>query len=722
MNKHILSHEYYSDPSSQRLVDYIESHVEGLEDANIYYHYPIIREIDEDLKFPSLLLISPNHGVVLFKCDGINTVRQNDTLEAMIEELTRIEDILFSKLIKSQNKKMKSSRRELAFNLVSALYIPNYLENKRGDKYDIEVLISNNDLKTFFEQLSDKQIEADVLREIYAIIENSTAIVKPKERKVEKDDTSSMAYILKKLEEEIANFDDEQKYAALSQLEGPQRIRGLAGSGKTIILCMKAAILHLRYPDKKILYTFMTKSLYDYIELLITRFYKVLGDGQLPDFDNSIQIQHAWGGSNLKGVYFDSCRRNNINPVNFNVASKVAGSKDAFNFICNDLLEKTKGSLEQVYDYVLIDEAQDFKPSFYQLCRAIVKKDCIVWGYDNLQNIFDVNIQDTVSTFENKHGASGIDLRELQKKYPDMDNDIVLSRCYRNPREILVTAHALGFGVYNDKLIQTLENNSHWEDHGYKVIKGYCENGDEMIIERPLKNSPLSISKYQSTDDIIKLKSASNFDDEVEWVCDSIQNAIFKEKLRADDIIVISLDDRNVRLYSKEIGEKLYDMGINSHNLSSNTYEKGFTEDECVTISTVYKAKGHEAAMVFVVGTDVLEKEKNNLGMRNRVFTAFTRAKAWLRVSGVKIKNHSIWNEIQEVKDNDFKLIFTYKESYIIQRDLDEINIKKAEFREMYQTFHKGLKSKGFTEDEISKFFNAKIAGDDIDDDIGDDE
>ena len=42
---------------------------------------------------------------------------------------------------------------------------------------------------------------------------------------------------------------------------------------------MKAALIHLREPNKKILYTFMTRSLYDYIETLIIRFYRFFGDG-----------------------------------------------------------------------------------------------------------------------------------------------------------------------------------------------------------------------------------------------------------------------------------------------------------------------------------------------------------------------------------------------------------------------------------------------------------
>jgi superfamily I DNA and RNA helicase len=712
LRKHILSEEFYEDSIAKKFVEYIENNIDYLDDATVFYQYPLMRELDQELRYPSVLIVSPFHGLLLFKCDSINKLREKDEILKLDEEACRLEDLIFSKMIKSTNKKLKKGRRNLSFNLLSAIYIPNYEEDINKYEFESEILINNLDINDYFDNIMDKEpLDEEVIREIHAIIEGSTAIVKPKERKIDKSDTSSKGFILKKLEEEIAVFDEEQKYAALSQLKGPQRIRGLAGSGKTIILCMKVAILHLKYPDKKILYTFMTKSLYDYIELLITRFYKVLGDGHLPDFDNSIHIRHAWGGQNIKGVYYECCKRDSVTPVTFGEAARKVGRGKAFEFVCQDLLEKRKGKLTKAYDYVLMDEAQDFKPSFYQICRSIVKDDCIVWGYDELQNIFDVQIQDTMKTFNNEYGSKGIDLAELQKRHPDMDNDIVLPKCYRNPREILVTAHSLGFGIYNSTLVQSLENNEHWSDLGYKVLEGNCNNNDMMVIERPLKNSPLSVSKYQSPEEIIKIYSAESDVDEVAWVCNSIEKAIREDGLRPDDIIVISLDDRHSKSYFAQISDNLFQKDIYTHNLSANSYEKGFLEDECVTLSTVYKAKGNEAAMVFVIGCDVFENAQHSRKMRNKVFTAFTRAKAWLRITGVNIEHDQIVEEVNDVKDNGFKLKFQYKESHVIQRDLSEVNAKKSRFRELYKELYNKAKKEGYSDEDIIEQLEKEIGG-----------
>lgn len=699
MIKNILSQDYYEDTTSQNLVSYIEKHIPKIDDATMYYQFPLIREASGNVAVSNVMIISRYYGVIIFKADSIYKKRSDSELYKIDEELLNIENTIFSKLIKSTNKKLKKGRRDLAFNLSSALYLPKYSDSTA----DIEsrVVKTVADLKSFFKDCKCGELSEEVMSEIFSIIDSSSSIVKAKERVIEDSDTSSKAYYLHKLEAEIANFDDKQKYAALSQLEGPQRIRGLAGSGKTIILCMKAAILHLRNPKLQILYTYTTKSLHDYIEMLITRFYKSMSDGLTPDFDSAIHIQHSWGGRNLKGVYYEACSDNNILPVDFQTARRRSSIDNAFDYICKDLLKQSQGKLNKRYDYILIDEAQDFKPSFYQVCRALVKNDCLVWCYDDLQNIFHVDIQDTVKTFQNEYGATGINLGELQAQHPDMDNDIVLPKSYRNPKEILVTAHAIGFGIYNDNLIQMLQNNEHWEDLGYTVVKGSCKNNEHMIIKRNPECSPLSLSNYQTPDDIIEVFSADNFWSETDWIGSKIVEAIEKDKLRPDDITVICIDDRNAKSYFERISTYLSSHNIYTHNLSTNYYETGFTAEKCVTLSTVYKAKGNEAAMVFVAGCDVVEQEKDNRTMRNKVFTAFTRAKAWLRVTGVNIDDSSLVREINTIKEKDFVLDFIYKTAPIIQRDLDSANEKRATKRKIIAKMIDEAKSHGLSDDDI---------------------
>lgn len=698
MNLIVSTDKYYSDEISKELVDYLNSEKLNLDNAVVYYEYPIYMDIEEQALSPKILLISPTIGVLVLNCSPVSDV---DDVSILDEETSQIENYLFSKFIKSKILRGKN-KRELSFVLQSALYLP----LAEAISYDVENVICKEKSEVLsLIDVEDNQLTEDMVNEICSILEGSKAILKPKVREISHDDTTSKGYILNKMEQQMAYLDKDQKQAALSQINGPQRIRGLAGSGKTIILCMKAALIHLRYPEKKILYTFLTKSLYDYIETMIIRFYKLFGDGSLPDFDK-IQIKHSWGGENVSGVYYSTCKNNNVTPLTFRQAKEKSFIGDPFDIVCEDLLDKTSGNLVKEYDYVLIDEAQDFQPPFYQLCRAIVKDDCLVWCYDDLQNIYDVKIQDTIKTFENKYGAQGIDLAKLNEQYEALNNDVVLAKTYRNPREILVLAHAIGFGIYNDSLIQSLENKQHWIDFGYNVIEGNCRLGDRMVIERPRENSPLIVSDLQSPEQIIELKSLESSLQEINWIADNIERNILEENVRPDDIIVICLDDKNSKGHLQALSAALNYKNINTFNITDAFYSKGFIDEGSVTLSTVYKAKGNEAAIVYVMGTQVFEQGKNRRSMRNKIFTAFTRAKGWLKISGVDIENGQLWREIVQVINDKFTLKFTQTEpKFTVERG------KKADGGAKIKQKIEELKHSGYNKEDISSMLE-EIYGD----------
>ena len=459
----ILSNEsYYTNVIAKSLMAKLETFI--TEDSIVYYEYPFVLDNDNCVLKPSLLIIDKDYQVMLIHC-----VNNKETMiKDIMTELDIIESTLMSRFMKSTSGKIKKDRKSLRFS-INTCVVTNPEMNIKDNEYIFPVF---NDFDKVVEFLKEDKnsIDNETISEIQAIIEGSTAIIKPKERKLNDEDINRKAYKLKLMEEQIAVMDMDQKHAAISQLKGPQRIRGLAGSGKTIILCLKAVYLHLLYPEAVILYTFTTKSLYDFIERTITRFYKYFGDGKLPDFDK-IQIKHAWGGRNVPGVYYDVSVENGYIPKNFADVRSISKMRiDPFDYVCEDLIEKSEAKLNKTYDYVLIDEAQDFKPSFYKLCRAIVKDDCLVWCYDDLQNIFDVQIQNEIETFKDKYWKNSINLEELKKNHKEINNDIILEKTYRNPKQILIMAHAIGFGIYNDNIIQKLETNQHWEDLGYSVM------------------------------------------------------------------------------------------------------------------------------------------------------------------------------------------------------------------------------------------------------------
>lgn len=652
MEKRIYDEKFYQDELAKYIFLQLEKN-NLYSDILAYYNYPLLTGgLDEEKISPTVCILSKKYGLINILASSIIRSDEENTVISLAD---RIDQIFYSRFIQNDSPLLKRGR-DLSFNFKTIVLFNNIIpKHKKIGNIDII-----NNITELSQILEEQEISDELYKTILAEIENSNATIKHEKREVKKANTK--ADILNKIEQEIATLDSRQSQAAYTDITGPQRIRGLAGSGKTILLCMKAAYLHYKYPEKKILYTFYTKSLYDYIELLITRFYKKIGNGMPPDFKEGIHIRHSWGGATQAGVYTDTCYNNKIQPINFSDISAT----NKFDFACNDLLKRLNGNINKEYDYVIIDEAQDFSKSFFWLCREIVKNDSIIWAYDVCQNIFDVNIRDTVRLFENKYRKEGIDLVKLNQKTPDISNDIILEKCYRNPYEILVIAHALGFGIYNDELIQCFEDKLSWEEMGYVVEEGECVEGEKMVISRPIENSP----RNNRVTDNLKLESFDEFDKEIEFVCNSIENDIKNEGLKPEDIMVISLDDRYAKTYFKNISIRLAKMNILSNNLSTDYFYRGFIKENCVTLSTVYKAKGNESAAVYVVGADVFENDKYDRSMRNKIFTAFTRAKVWLTVSGMGIKGKNLEQEIEKVKSNNYKFIFEYKPRNKIESEL----------------------------------------------------
>lgn len=261
MQINILSEEYYQDEISVKIVSYLKTVVEELklEEAVLYYHYPLFRELDEELEYPSIFLISPRHGIIIMQGEDKSRLK-NSELDELDTELTRLDELIFSKLLKSKSKKIKAGKRLLSISLHPLLIVPNLQADISGDlELDNDIISSFPCLKKFLKENECEKIEKEILDEVFSIIDGSKAMMRPKKRN--ESNENSLAFLLDNLEDEIAMFDDRQKYAALSQLNGPQRIRGLAGSGKTIILAMKMALLHIKYPKKDIIYFYDEKSL-----------------------------------------------------------------------------------------------------------------------------------------------------------------------------------------------------------------------------------------------------------------------------------------------------------------------------------------------------------------------------------------------------------------------------------------------------------------------------
>ncbi|MGL3211013.1 DEAD/DEAH box helicase [Bradyrhizobium sp. BR 1433] len=463
---------------------------------------------------------------------------------------------------------------------------------------------------------------------------------------------------------------------------------------------MKAALAHLDNPNELILVTYYTRSLRDHLRRLITKFHRHFGEGD-PDW-KKIHIQHGWGRRDLPGVHRETSLRSGLSPITFGLAeSAAAPGQEPFDYACRTLVDS--GKIKPHYDLILIDEGQDFPSSFYEMCFHLAKGDRdqkqIVWAYDELQNIFDVKVRTPTELFgTDDDGQPRID---LQRSLPlnAETNDFVLPKCYRNQRDVLVLAHAIGFGIYGQP-VQMLQNRRHWEDVGYEVEAGNMMPGENTVIRRPDQNSPTKLDTPNQVS-LVEVRLFDNMLAEVRYCAEQFSKFI-EEGLQPEDLMAIAIDDRAAKAYLSRLAEALAEKGILSNNIIADRYsEPAFLIEGKCTLTTVHRAKGNEAAVVAVLGCDAVPL-KLRTG-RNRLFTAFTRTKGWLRITGMGANFQPLQQEIQHALKIAPLMKFIMPDPAAIetiQRDLSE---KDARIQRARAEMERLKESLGLTDDELKE-------------------
>ena len=500
---------------------------------------------------------------------------------------------------------------------------------------------------------------------------------------------------LKKLEESIATLDNPQSKAVIETVTGVQRIRGLAGSGKTIVLALKAAYLHANNPEWRIAVTFNTRSLKGQFRRLINNF-TLEQTNQEPNWEN-LRVVNAWGapgGYERDGIYYEFCRVHDVEYLDFRTARARFGQRSPFPMACEFAISEARDS-KPLYDAILIDEAQDFSPPFLRLCYKLLKDPKrLVYAYDELQNLSGESLPSPEEIFNGfDDGSSVVSFSNASGDGPR--HDIILQKCYRNSRPVLVTAHALGFGIYREPqdqgdtgLIQMFDNPMLWTDVGYEIKEGELNDDKRAILHRTADTSPSFLEDHSPIDDLITFIPFQNEEEQTKWLVEAIKKNLEEDELRWDDIVVINPDPRSTRGKVGPIRRRLFDMGINSHLAGVDTDPDTFFQfdEESVTFSGIFRAKGNEAGMVYIINAQDCDSSAPNLAsIRSQLFTAMTRSKAWIRVLGVGSGMKELMLEYQRLRSRNFELDFTYpnaeqrKQLRIVHRDMTLEERKRLE-------------------------------------------
>ena len=646
--------------------------------------YPLIATPDGKYSIDATL-ISPDKGIVLFDLiEGRNVgnyAERQDDLANKIEARLK----LHRELVKGRNLLVP----------LSVISFAPAIENTLNLSIEGYPLVNEHELAAVLNDLNWPEGNDELYRMTVSAIESLSSIRKSRsKREIIRSDSRGAK--LKLLEDSIATLDHRQNKAVIETIEGVQRIRGLAGSGKTIVLALKAAYLHTQYPNWRIAVTFHTRSLQGQFRRLINNFC-IEQSGEEPDW-TKIRIINAWGapgGDSRDGIYYEYCRATGTQFLDFNNAAlRFRGGDKAFDGVCQEALGNASVATN-LYDVILVDEAQDFAPSFLKLCYSMLKQPKrLVYAYDELQNLSGTSLPPPEDIFgSDEHGQPLVTFGSDRKR------DVILQKCYRNSRPVLVAAHGLGFGIYRNApqgaetgLVQMFDYPALWEEIGYQVQRGQLSKGQHVVLERPTENSPRFLEEHSDINDLVQFIKFENEEEQNAWLVQQVKKNLDEDELRHDDIVIIHPDPQSARRCTGPIRKRLFDVGIQTHLAGVDTDADVFfqTGTPSVTFTGIYRAKGNEAGMVYVINAQECNSSGPNLAsLRNRLFTAITRSKAWVRIVGYGPGMQGLLDEFSILKQQGFVLDFEYPDEVllgklrIVHRDLSPQERQRLERRKV---------------------------------------
>ena len=281
-----------------------------------------------------------------------------------------------------------------------------------------------------------------------------------------------------------------------------------------------------------------------------------------------------------------------------------------------------------------------------------------------------------------------------------MRRDIILEKCYRNSRPVLVTAHALGFGIYRKPsaqdsvgLVQMFDHPQLWEEIGYERRAGRLHPGADVVLARSDATSPSFLESHSVVDDLVVFKVFDSARAQADWLVEKIKDNLTVDELRHDDIIVINPDPLSTRREVGPIRRRLLDAGIECHVAGVDTDPDYFnnSERDSVTFTGIHRAKGNEAGMVYIINAQDCHSATYNLSrLRNRLFTAITRSKSWIRVLGIGDNMQALIDEYERLKTHNFTLEFTYptederERLRIVHRDMSSRELEQLRERDKF--------------------------------------
>ena len=438
-----------------------------------------------------------------------------------------------------------------------------------------------------------------------------------------------------------------QKSLAQSKAK-QQKIRGVAGSGKTVVLAKRAVNSHIRHGESVLILTYNI-TLRNYIH------------------DNINRVRENFNWKNFHINHYHGFMTAEANNHNIDI---IDGLKEFYN---ENIFEKVKDKINK-YQAIFIDEIQDYEKSWIRIIKKyFLAKDgeFVVFG-DEKQNIYNIELE------EDKKPYTGVPGPTWQK----------LEQSYRVSNKILDLAESFQKYFFKDK---------------YEL--------DKAIPKQQTFNFEEEIIEYYNFDDKAILATLSNFIiDKIKK--DSIQNqdvCILAHSnallMELDYEIRKSLNQKTYTTFetkqivnsleSKKLSKKDFEGKIRA--IRKNKRFNFWMNSAGIKLSTINSFKGWEINTLFLIIDGESKYETSE-----KIYTAITRCRSRLIIlnlnhkeydnffcENIKLNNKNVTEKKVEIKNdiNTIKSDVLHKEKNLSSKKSIREIINEEKKTEFYYNF-----------------------------------
>lgn len=396
-------------------------------------------------------------------------------------------------------------------------------------------------------------------------------------------------------------FSQEQQRLTNLELDGkPRLVRGVAGSGKSVVLCHWLAKTAKRLRGKKdarIWAVYANRSLHKLLCDSIESAWQSISDGDLLD-----RSDFPW----------ETVELFHVKDVLSAMLPSVQMTMDEFGFDYDRAAEAFLNrhdahKLIPRCTALFIDEAQDLGPSTLRLLLSVVEQADESDANSRSAHIFYDNAQNVYDTKTPKWSDLGLDLR---------GRSTIMRESFRGTRQITELAvnvlHRLSgsSGRHDQKELISLG-----------LLKPAHRNGEEWL--------EVMFSQIEGPKPIFQ--SFERRSDEIDRIARHLRHLIEIDGISPTDICMIYIGGAE-QILETQLAPKLAEFGVELSVQKNRSFER---KSNTLLATTPHSYKGYESEVVLIPCVDHYVAPEGKL-VANGLYVAMTRARSLLAMYGIK--------------------------------------------------------------------------------------